>query len=210
MEGVPVELPQVEEEEQQAGEDLGLQAEKDLCRDIPGSVAGNIHKKEYDDFWVEELKTDLWTARVRAEGYKMTFKNNAWPEPYEEPNNKSCLDNMDFTWQQLLDWEEKGVVKRPRKKPRCVSQPTVSARQLEQEIKRRLCLDLSRHINKLLKQETVKLASLDKALQVLLRGDVQATYDLVSAYHHVAIHPDYHELLGCAVPDPITGNTVYF
>ena len=73
-----------------------------------------------------------------------------------------------------------------------------------------LCLDLSRHINKLLKKEVVRLSNLDKALQVLLRNDVQATYDLVSAYHHVAIHPDHQELLGCALPDPITGETVYF
>ena len=215
-EGIPVTLP-TEREEQRTqevcyGEDLGLEMdEEDLYKDIPGSVAGNIHKAEYDKFWAEELKPDLWTARVRTEGYELTFKNNAWPPPYEEPNNQSCKDNMEFAWQQMLDWEGKGVVRRPKQKPRCVSPLTVSSRKMEEEeIKRRLCLDLSRHINKLLKKEVVRLSNLDKALQVLLRNDVQATYDLVSAYHHVAIHPDHQELLGCALPDPITGETVYF
>ena len=44
------------------------------------SVAGNIHREEYNAFWRDNLKPDLWTARVRAEGYKLSFENGKWPE----------------------------------------------------------------------------------------------------------------------------------
>ena len=184
--------------------------EEEEYRDIQGHVAGNIHQHCYDQFWREELQPDMWTARVRAEGYKLSFIDGKWPDAYEEPNNKSAVDNAPFAWQQLMDWKDKGVTVIVPDKPRCVSPLTVSLREMEEEVKKRLCLDLSRHINKLIKKEQVKLASLDKALEILLPGDMQAAYDLASAYHHVKIHPDYQTLLGCAVPHPDTGETVYF
>ena len=69
----------------------------DNSRDISGEVAGNIHRPEFDKFWRDSLKPNLWTARIRAEGYKLSFKDNIWPAEYWENNNKSALDNKDFT-----------------------------------------------------------------------------------------------------------------
>ena len=183
---------------------------QDDSRDITGEVAGNIHREEYDDFWSSQLQPDLWTARVRAEGHKLSFIGDQWPEEYHERNNKSVAEDPEFTWQQLTDWERKGVVLRSATKPHCVSPLSVSSREVMQEVKKRLCLDLSRHINKLIKQEQVKLSGLDKALDILLPGDWQATYDLVSAYHHIRIHPDHRTLLRCCVPNPDSGEDIYF
>ena len=77
-----------------------------------------------------------------------------------------------------MDWKDKGVTRISKTKPHCVSPLTVSLRDMEEETKKRLCLDLSRHINKLIRKEQVKLSSLDKALEILLPGDTQAVYDL--------------------------------
>ena len=147
---------------------------------------------------------------MRAEGYKLSFKDDRWPEEYFEKNNKSAIDNMDFTWQQLCDWKRKGVVLQSRSKAHCVSPLSVASRLQAEEIKRRRCLDLSRHINILLKKEPVKLSTLEKAIDILLPGDEQATYDLASAYHHVSIHPDHRTLLGCCAPHPETGEDTFF
>ena len=118
---------------------------------IAGEVAGNIHHPEFDKFWSEALKPDLWTARVRS-GYKLSFIGGQWPEAYRENNGKSAVENMDFVWDQLMDWNRKGVVI-SQSEPHCVSPLSVASRLMEdEEVKRRLCLDLSHHINKLIKK----------------------------------------------------------
>ena len=89
------------------------------------------------------------------------------------------------------------------KRPHCCSSLTVACRILASgNKKKRLCLDLSRKVNKHLKTEGVKLATLQKSLRLLEKGDVQATYDLSSAYHHAKIHPDHRKFLGFAIPGP--------
>ena len=67
-------------------------------------------------------------------------------------------------------------------------------------LKLRLCLDLSRHVNKAIKREPCKLATLQTSLALLLPGDYVAVYDLASAYHHVRIREEDQQLLGFAVP----------
>ena len=173
-------------------------------------MAGNIHRAEFREFWTKVVKPDLWTLRVLAEGLKLSFQDDAWPAPYQEKKNKSAQENMPFVRQQVATWSERKVLKRVEKKPRCVSPLTGAARQVQGDLKNRLCWDGSRHINLLLRKAPVKLSSLEKALDILLPGDYQATYDLSSAYHHIAIHPDYQDLLGIAVPDETTGEDVYY
>ena len=109
---------------------------QDGSRDIPGEVAGNIHRSDFDGFWNDSQKPDVWTARVRKEGYRLSFKDDAWPAQYWEKNNKSALDSKDFTWDQLMDWERKGVVSRSASKPHCVSPLSVAARAVSDEIKK--------------------------------------------------------------------------
>ena len=119
-----------------------------------------------------------------------------------EKNNKSALDNLPFVREQVAKYVNKGVVLQVHERPTCVSPLTVSLRHIsEEDIKKRLCLDLSRWINLALSKEAVTLPSLDKALKSLLPGDYMATYDLSSAYHHVRIHEDHWQFLGFSVPD---------
>ena len=168
-------------------------------KEVDKRVAGNIHKDKYREFWLKNLKPDAWTVRVLKEGYKLPFLTE--PEAYVEPNNKSAKDNSLYLKEEVEILRSRGVVKKVTQRPHCCSPLTVACRKLASgKVKKRLCLDLSRKVNKHLKREGVKLATLQKSFQLLERGDVQATYDLSSAYHHVKIHPDHQKFLGFAIP----------
>ena len=84
------------------------------------------------------------------------------------------------------------------KKPHCVNPLTVSIRELaEERKKKRLSLDLSRWVNKFVKKEATKLTGLEKSCDLLLKDDLQATYDLSAAYHQVNIYEGHKKFL-CA------------
>ena len=87
-------------------------------------------------------------------------------------------------------------------RPLCCSPLTVASRYVNGLLKLRMCIDLSRYINLLLKKEAVSLPSLEKAIKTLLPGDYQATFDLKSAFHHVLIHPDHRKYLGFSISGP--------
>ena len=130
-------------------------------------VAGRIHREEVREFWKKTLKADDYTMNVLAEGYKLPFKEGCTQQQYQEKNNKSAIKHMNFTIQETERWAAKKVVKEVFIKPTCVSPLTVAERTLGEEEKLRLCLDLSRYINLLLKKEPVKLAGIDVCTQAL-------------------------------------------
>ena len=61
----------------------------------------------------------------------------------------------------------------------CVNPLTVAKNEKE---KRRLCLDLSRCVNKLAKAPSFKIESTQSALQIVEKGDYLFLCDLKSAY----------------------------
>lgn len=87
---------------------------------------------------------------------------------------------MEFVRETVRKWERQGVVKQ---KPQIVSPLSVVERQQAYgTIKKRLCWDGSRCINKLLKKLRVTLAHLQRTLEITEQGDLQTKYDLQSAY----------------------------
>ena len=164
-------------------------------------VAGNIHRSTYRVFWTDHIKPDQWVLQVLDQGCKLPFQDGEPQAAYREKNNKSAFDNMPFVKQEVDKYKCRGVVQRVQKAPLCVSPLTVAARELaEGEIKNRLCLDLSRWINLLLKKEAVSLPGLEKALKCLMPGDSMSTYNLSSAYHHVKIFEGHRKFLGFSIP----------
>ena len=164
-------------------------------------VAGSIHRPEVRRFWKEVLKADDYTMSILEEGYKLPFKDGCRPQKYKEKNNKSALVNMPFAREETEKWKERKVVKEVFQEPTCVSPLTVAKRKLgENEFKLRLCLDLSRYVNLLLKKEAVKLTGISMCTQALLPGDFIATYDLSSAFHHVKICEEHQQYLGFSLP----------
>ena len=192
---------QDEDEETAALEEL---EEEGVYRDVQDEVAaaGNIHKAEFREYWRKVLKPDGYVQKIISEGYRLPFTGGITPDEYEEPNNKSALQEMDYVREAVRDMVKKRSVTKLNKKPHCVNPLTVSLREIVPgNIKKRLCLDLSRWVNKFIKKESTKLTGLEKSCEMLLPGDKQATYDLSAAYHHIKIHEDFKKFLCFKVPN---------
>ena len=163
----------------------------------PIKVAGNIARQEFRSFWVNDLKADIWTLNVIQEGYRLPFSNE--PGAYQERNNKSARQEKPYLIESVASLKDRGVVKRLQCRPWCTNPLTVSSRLVEGKLKKRLCIDLSRHVNLFLMIEAMTMNTLDKSLALVQPGDWMATYDLTSAFHHIPIHPDHHKYLGFAI-----------
>ena len=172
-------------------------------------VAGNIHRPQYRSFW-ELLTQDSYVLSIIRNGYKIPFREDVVLRPYRERNNKSALDNMPYLQEHVESLMLDTTVSEVFSQPFCCNPLTVASRIVEGVLKLRMCIDLSRYINLLLKKESVTLPILDKAVKLLLPGDYQATFDLKSAFHHVLIHPDFRQYLGFSIPDAKTGKDRYF
>lgn len=205
-----------QEDQQQRGQDADKEAieqldeEEGQYRDIKGEVAGNIHKSDYRKFWWDVLKPDNYVRKIIESGYRLLFENEE-PGRYEEPNNKSAITEMSYVREEVKEMLRKKSVTEVFHKPYCVNPLTVSIRDMGvgKKKKRRLCLDLSRWVNKHIRKESTKLTGLEKSCGILLQGDMQATYDLSAAYHHVRIHDEHKKFLCFMVPEE-DGTKRYF
>ena len=131
------------------------------------------------------------------EGYKLPFSKP--PGQYQERNNKSARQEKPYLITSVASLKDRGVVKKLRCRPWCTNPLTVSSRLVEGTVKKRLCIDLSRHVNLFLMLEAMTMSTLDKSLALVQSGDWMATYDLTSAFHHIPIHPDHHKYLGFSI-----------
>ena len=83
----------------------------------------------------------------------------------------------------------------PRSELWCVNPLTVAA---NARGKRRLCIDLSRCVNCVVKSPKFKIESTVAALQVVEPGDFMFSFDLKSAYLQVRINPNFTKYFGFA------------
>ena len=130
---------------------------------------------------------------------------------YEENNNKCAVDNMDFLRDKVYSWEKQGYLRRVEHKPHCCSPFSVAIKEdlKSGSVKKRPCLDLSRHVNSYLQSWPAKLANLDSSAHLLDPGDWQAALDLENQYFHVRVHPNHQKYLGCKIIDE-NGAEQYF
>jgi hypothetical protein len=157
---------------------------------------GGIHGPQQVQYWEEVLKAPTWVMNVLQEGYALQFEDRPF-QTYEEDNNASARHEMDFVREEVCKWEKLGIVSFVTDKPEVVSPLTVATRiNSDGSVKRRLCWDGSRFLNPLLKENKVKLAHLQAALEITREGDFQYKYDLANAYFHIRIRPDHRKYLG--------------
>ncbi len=157
---------------------------------------GGIHGPQQVQYWEEVLKAPSWVMNVLQEGYALQFEDRPF-QTYEEDNNASARHEMDFVREEVCKWEKLGIVSFVTDKPEVVSPLTVATRtNSDGSVKRRLCWDGSRFLNPLLKENKVKLAHLQAALEITREGDFQYKYDLANAYFHIRIRPDHRKYLG--------------
>ena len=158
---------------------------------IPSNFApGSIHDEKYRDFWRNELEAGEWVMETLSNGYVIPF--SSLPPRYEESNNKSAIQDPEFVVKAINNLKRQGVIAFTDSKPYCVSPLTVSLKTgRDGEIKKRLCWDGSRCVNKHIKEQKVTLSHLQRALEITREKDFQIVYDLKAAYHHIKIHPEH-------------------
>ena len=169
---------------------------------------GGIHSQEVFSVWKDGIQSSEWVLDVLQNGYSIPFKDE--PGPYEESNNASVIRNMKTVRQLVGDMIATGIVKVTSVKPVCVSPlGLVSKIKEDGSVKHRLIFDASRHLNLLIPDTPVKLAHLDKALDITNHGDFQTVFDLSSAYYHIRIRNDQTRFLGASISNS-DGSPVYF
>ena len=118
------------------------------------------------------------------------------------------MSNLAVVESIVLDLLEQGVIEFVPSKPICVNPLGLVSKLKDGEIKHRLVFDASRWINLHTDPKSVKLAHLDKALQMTHKGDFQVIFDLRSAYYNIKIAPKHTHFLGAAFM--LKGTKQYF
>ena len=112
----------------------------------------------------------------------------------------------------LFKWESNGYIRRTATKPKCVS-PLSVARKFDLQnniVKKRLCLDLSRHINYHLADNPVKLSDLRNCQCLIAKGDYQMCMDLENAFFHIKVNESHQDYLGFKWFDENANVDVYY
>jgi hypothetical protein len=150
---------------------------------------------------VQEIGVGQWHEKLLAEGLQLEFEKQ--PERYREANNKSAEQHMGVVREKVASWLEQGYVEKLEEPAWCTNPLTVAAKYdaYKQEVKLRPCIDLSRHVNRLIKKVHVKLDDLDSAEQLIEQGDYLTAFDLENQFFHVYLRPEDRKYFGFAVPD---------
>ena len=112
------------------------------------------------------------------------------PPAFFARNNRSSLLHRDFVESEITNCLKKSYILEVDTPPHCVNPLTVAVGK-----KLRLVLDL-RHVNPYLKKRKFRYEDLDTVTEMLQTGDYFTMFDLVSAYYHINIHPDFYKFLG--------------
>ena len=165
-------------------------------------VPGRLGKEEFFPFWRDILKAPQFILDTISQGYKFPLEKEP-PGAYSR-NNSSFLKNRDFGLTELLRLEELGCISRVKEQPYIVLPLSVVFSK-----KLRLVVDKSRTLNPYIKDQKVKLESLDIAEQMVSQNDYQTCSDLDSGYWHLPVHPDHKKYVGCHVILD-NGEIIYF
>ena len=72
----------------------------------------------------EEIKVGEWQHKILQEGFKPEFLCE--PGQYEEKNNRTAREHMQWVKEKVKDWEEKGFVTKLNEPAWCTSPLSVS------------------------------------------------------------------------------------
>ena len=154
------------------------------------SAAGRL--KRSFDFWKNTLKANKLILSVISHGYRIPFVE--LPTACTYRNNVSSLNNVEFVRSEILDLKSKGYIQELSHRPFCCNPLTVA----EGKKKKRLCLDLSRHVNKFVTYEQTQLENWSSLEQILEPNNFAVTFDFTASYHHIPISEDHYKYLGFA------------
>ena len=119
------------------------------------------------------------------------------PSKYEEPNNKSFRENELFGVDEVKKMLENGVIEEVQEDDvGCLNPLSVAS---NKKGKKRLCLDLSRHVNESCQAKRFRIESVQDFIKAVKQGSWCWFYDLKSAFHHISIIQKHRKYLGFRV-----------
>ena len=169
----------------------------------------SIHSQKSRKF-MEEIGAPQLAMAILRDGYKLPLSES--PANYFEENNKSAIMNDEFVREKISQWENKGYCHKVAVRPPITSPLSVASKidLASGELKLRVCLDPSRHLNKYLIVKPTKLADLHISEKQIEKEDFMCAFDLENCYFHVSIHPEHHKYLGFKLDHPETREPVYY
>ena len=156
----------------------------------------SIHSPESIRFMKQVVGASSNVLRLLENG--LTPAVNVPNPPYKEENNLSACQDMDFVQEKVGEWLKDGFVSK-------LSEPAVCNNPLSlilkydaftDKVKKRLCLDLSRFVNKCVPDEPVKLDDLSVSEKIVEPGDFMTAFDLKNQFFHVRLHPAARQFFG--------------
>ena len=166
--------------------------------DIGGLEDGEVKVRgtlfRHVEAW-EDAGAGAFALGVIKEGFKLYV--HRMPEAYEEGNNKSFEKDQEFAIEAVRKLVKLEILKEvKRSEVSCVNPLTVVINGVG---KRRLCIDLSRYVNKFTTAAKFKIESTLQFLQVVKVGDWLFAFDLKSAYHQIEMFKEHWKFLGLAL-----------
>ena len=111
----------------------------------------------------------------------------------------------------VSEWETAGFIEHLQSPAFCCNPMTVAVQHnlVTDVIKYRPCIELSRHVNRFIKDFLVKLDDLTVVEVLVSSGDFMTAFDLENQFFLVRLNPAMSDFLGFMVPDP-SGTPVYY
>ena len=126
----------------------------------------SVHDRSAIKFTSEVLGAAESVTRLLTFGYIPNFRNkrkiNIENFTCDLANNKSVLKDMNFVINKVMKWKTAGIISECQTKPLCINPLTLASKLSTEsgEVKQRVCLDMSRTLNKLVLDAHVKLDSI--------------------------------------------------
>jgi len=161
----------------------------------------SIHSEEAIRFSTEILKMPAHLVKILKEGYKP--KLSRLVPRYFENNNKSALDNAGFVRQKIDEWLQAGFAEEIPAAAYCNNPLSVAQKYdpVQDKIKLRPVLDLSRHFNDCVEDQPVQLDDLSRTEFMLEPNDFIIVFDLKNQFCHVRLHPEVKKYFGFSFAD---------
>ena len=160
----------------------------------------SIHKPESVAYYADVVGASGWQLEVVQQGLKLDFERE--PGAYREDNNKSALQHLEVVRSKVAEWEAGGFVERLDSQPWCCNPLSVAVKYdpVADSTKYRPVIDLSRHVNKHIRELNVKLDDLSAAEVLISPGDFLTSFDLENQFFHVKLAPECKKYFGFALP----------
>jgi hypothetical protein len=172
-----------------------------------GKAVGRL--TECLSFWEKNLH-DLYVLDVIRNGYRIPISKDMAGVKYREDNNANAKKEEHFVIDKVKRLIAEGLVIKTSDEPLVISPLSVAIKiKPSGEVRKRLVLDCSRHLNLHLPDDHIKMSTFATVIADLYEGDYMASCDLSAAFHHVRLHPELYKYVGFAL-DLVYGRGVLF